>query len=203
MRMTKTAARERLAGRRPHVSGVKVSAEGAAMRVYKKYLPQIQKRDGRIVPFEFEKIVAVVEKAMKASNEGSPEEAVVVAHKVVSEMMRIAKIYKNFLPTVEGCQDEVERQLILSDYVTTSKNYILFRAERSKIRKEQGEVPEHVRKLSEESKKYFKDNPLGEFVYLRTYARWIESEQRRETWIETVDRYVNFMKENLGDKLGK
>ena len=173
------------------------------MRVYKKYLPQIQKRDGRIVPFEFEKIVAVVEKAMKASNEGSPEEAVVVAHKVVSEMMRIAKIYKNFLPTVEGCQDEVERQLILSDYVTTSKNYILFRAERSKIRKEQGEVPEHVRKLSEESKKYFKDNPLGEFVYLRTYARWIESEQRRETWIETVDRYVNFMKENLGDKLGK
>ena len=38
-------------------------------------------------------------------------------------------------------------------------------------------------------------------MYLRTYARWIESEQRRETWIETVDRYVNFMKENLGDKL--
>ena len=30
---------------------------------------------------------------------------------------------------------------------------------------------------------------------------WIENEQRRETWIETVDRYVNFMKENLGDKL--
>ncbi|OGG58656.1 ribonucleoside-triphosphate reductase [Candidatus Kaiserbacteria bacterium RIFCSPHIGHO2_01_FULL_55_17] len=173
------------------------------MRVYKKYLSQIQKRSGAIVPFEFWKIVAAIEKAMKASNEGSPEEAVVVAHKVASEMMRIAKTYKNFLPTVEGCQDEVERQLILSDYVAASKAYILYRAERAKLRKEQGEVPEHVRKLSEESKKYFKDNPLGEFVYLRTYARWIESEQRRETWIETVDRYVNFMKENLGDKITK
>ncbi len=64
-------------------------------------------------------------------------------------------------------------------------------------------MPEHVKKLAEESKQYFKKNPLGEFVYLRTYARWIESEQRRETWVETVDRYVSFMKENLGDKLTK
>ncbi|HCM43540.1 TPA: hypothetical protein DIS55_01135, partial [Candidatus Kaiserbacteria bacterium] len=175
----------------------------ATNRVYKKYLPNIQKRSGAIVPFEFSKIVAAIEKSMKASNEGSFDEAVVVAHKVAGEMMRIARVYKNFLPTVEGCQDEVERQLMLSDYVATSKAYILFRAERAKQRREQGDVPEHVRKLSEESKKYFKNNPLGEFVYLRTYARWIESEQRRETWIETVDRYVNFMRENLGDKLTK
>ncbi|MBV9159557.1 MAG: ribonucleoside-triphosphate reductase [Candidatus Kaiserbacteria bacterium] len=177
--------------------------DSAASRVYKKYLPNIQKRDGRIVPFEFDKIVSAITKAMKASNEGSEDEAIVVAHKVCGEMMRITKTYKNFLPTVEGCQDEVERQLILSGYAATAKAYILYRAEHSKIRKEQGEVPEHVKKLTEESKKYFKNNPLGEFVYLRTYARWIESEQRRETWIETVDRYVGFMKENLGDKLTK
>ncbi|HZX10596.1 MAG TPA: ribonucleoside-triphosphate reductase, partial [Acidobacteriota bacterium] len=29
----------------------------------------------------------------------------------------------------------------------------------------------------------------------------LPEEQRRETWIETVDRYVNFMRENLGDKI--
>lgn len=179
------------------------AGEAAGSRLYKKYLPQIQKRDGRIVPFEFPNIVRAIHKAMLASGEGSQEEAVVVAHKVAGEMMRISKIYKNFLPTVEGCQDEVERQLMLSDYVGASKAYILYRAERAKLRKEQGEVPEHVRKLAEESKQYFKNNPLGEFVYLRTYARWIESEQRRETWIETVDRYVGFMRENLGDKLTK
>src|SRR3989344_6325902 len=92
------------------------SGDGAAIRVYKKYLSQIQKRDGRIVPFDFPKIVNVIHKAMAASNEGSHDEAEVVAHKVAGEMMRIAKTYKNFLPTVEGCQDEVERQLILADY---------------------------------------------------------------------------------------
>ena len=42
---------------------------------------------------------------------------------------------------------------------------------------------------------------MAEFVFYRTYARWIESERRRETWIETVNRYVDFMKENLGTKL--
>ena len=188
---------------RKTASAVKNPSETAASRVYKKFLPNIQKRDGRIVSFEFDKVVAAIRKAMTASNEGSEDEAAVVAHKVAGEMMRIAKTYKNFLPTVEGCQDEVERQLMLSDYVATSKSYILYRAKRSEIRKEQGEVPEHVKKLAEESKRYFKSNPLGEFVYLRTYARWVESEQRRETWIETVDRYVDFMKENLADKLTK
>lgn len=198
MRMTKLATQAD--------EGVKVAPtkhDSAAIRVYKKYLPQIQKRDGRVMPFEFEKVVNAIHKAMLASGEGSEDEAEVVAHKVAGEMMRIAKTYKNFLPTVEGCQDEVEKQLMLADYVATSKAYILYRAKRAEIRKEQGEVPEHVRQLAAESAKYFKDNPLGEFVYLRTYARWVESEQRRETWIETVDRYVDFMRENLGSKLTK
>ena len=215
--MTKTITRPRQARpageAAPRPSGERGSTEltranvrpniSSAQRVYQKYLPQIQKRDGRIVEFGFPKIVEAIHKSMLASAEGSADEAQVIAHKVAGEMMRIAKIYKNFMPTVEGCQDEVERQLILSDYVATAKAYILYRAERAKFRKEQGSVPEHVRKLADESKKYFKNNPLGEFVYLRTYARWIESEQRRETWIETVDRYVDFMKENLGEKLTK
>ncbi len=179
----------------------KMSGGNSAVKLYEKYLPRIQKRDGRIVPFQFEKVVTAITKAMTATGEGSSEEAMLVAHKVASEMMQIARKYKNFLPNVEACQDEVEKQLILSDYVTTAKSYILYRAERARMRKEHGTVPAHVKKLAEESKKYFKNNPLGEFVYLRTYAKWIEGEQRRETWIETVDRYVNFMKKNLGDKL--
>lgn len=201
MRMTKITTVSRVEMRGESIAPAKQNS--SAVSVYKKYLPQVQKRDGRIVPFEFEKVAQAIHKAMAASNEGSLEEAQLVAHKVAGEMMRIAKTYKNFLPTVEGCQDEVERQLMLADYVTTAKNYILYRAQRAQIRKEHGEVPEHVRKLAAESAKYFADNPLGEFVYLRTYSRWIDAEQRRETWVETVDRYIGFMRENLGDKLTK
>ncbi|HET8581239.1 MAG TPA: ATP cone domain-containing protein [Candidatus Paceibacterota bacterium] len=168
---------------------------------YRKFLTKIQKRDGRIAPFDFGKIVTAIEKAMKETGEGGPEDALLVAQKVAGETARIAKTYKNFMPTVEGLQDEVERQLILSDYVNTAKSYILYRAEHAKMREELGEVPAHVQKLAEESASYFKNNPLGEFVYLRTYSRWIESEQRRETWVETVQRYMDFMRENLGKKL--
>ncbi len=168
---------------------------------YTKFVSKIQKRDGSIVPFNFEKIVRVISLAMVEGDEGSSDEAEMVAHRVASEVVRIAKKYKNFLPTVEGIQDEVERQLILSEYVKTSKKYILYREERARLRKQTVAVPEHVKKLVKESSKYFKNNPLGEFVFLRTYARWIPSENRRETWIETVDRYVSFMRENLGDKL--
>ncbi len=168
---------------------------------YSKFVSKIQKRDGSIVPFDFKKIVRAISRAMEQVGEGSPDEAEMVAHRVASEVVRIAKKYKNFLPTVEGIQDEVERQLILSEYVKTAKSYILYREERARIRKHTVHIPEHVRELALESSKYFKDNPLGEFVFLRTYARWIPSENRRETWIETVDRYMNFMRENLKDKL--
>jgi len=32
-----------------------------------------------------------------------------------------------------------------------------------------------------------------QFIHLSRYARWIEEEGRRETWVETVDRYISHM----------
>lgn len=34
--------------------------------------------------------------------------------------------------------------------------------------------------------------PLQEYVHKSRYARWIDTEQRRETWSETVERYVDY-----------
>ncbi|MCC2630421.1 MAG: oxygen-sensitive ribonucleoside-triphosphate reductase, ribonucleoside-diphosphate reductase alpha [Candidatus Paceibacter sp.] len=160
----------------------------------------IQKRDGSTVPFDIEKITNAINKAMLAAHEGSLKEAALVANKVYADVLRITKKYKNFIATVEGIQDTVEKELILSEYVKTAKAFILYREERSKLRAQGVKIPPKVKKLAEESKKYFKTE-LGEFMYYRTYSKWIDSEQRRETWIETVDRYMSFMKENLGNKL--
>ncbi len=166
----------------------------------KNLIRSIQKRDGSIVPFDLKKITAAVNKAMIASKEGSAKEANIIAQKVLADVIRITKKYKNFIPNVEGIQDSVEKELILGEYVKTAKAYILYREERAKIRAHGLRVPPRIKKLAEESKKYFR-NPLGEFVYYRTYSRWMSQEGRRETWIETVDRYISFMKENLGTKL--
>ncbi|MEK7088440.1 MAG: ATP cone domain-containing protein, partial [Patescibacteria group bacterium] len=161
---------------------------------------KIQKRDSSIVPFDINKIKLAVYKAMLQTGEGSEKEAGLIANKVYAELLRITKKHKNFIPTVEGLQDEVEKELILSDYVKTAKAFILYREKRARMREKGLQVPLQVRRLAAESKKYFR-NSLGEFVYYRTYARWIDNENRRETWVETVDRYLNFMRENLGKKL--
>jgi len=164
------------------------------------FIKGIQKRNGVIVPFDIEKIANAINKAMLAGGEGSIEESLMVAKKVQTEIEEIYKENKDFIPSVENVQDIVEKQLMLSDYVKTSKNYILYREERARLRSHGISVPDRVKKLTDESKKYFR-NPLSEFVYYRSYAKWIEEEGRRETWIETVDRYIAFMKGKLGSML--
>jgi len=183
----------------------KVSVKSSSIYEVKKtskniFIKSVQKRDGTIVPFDLEKVTNAINKAMLTSGEGSPKEAELVANGVLMELVKIAKKHKNFIPTVEGIQDTVEQVLMLSDYVKTSKHYILYREERARLRFHSITVPPELKKLTEESKKYFRTS-LGEFVYYRSYSKWIKEEGRRETWIETVDRYVDFMKKNLGNKL--
>jgi ribonucleoside-triphosphate reductase len=41
------------------------------------------------------------------------------------------------------------------------------------------------------------EDPYRNFIAVSRYSRWIESENRRETWEETVDRYVNFYRKHM------
>lgn len=40
-----------------------------------------------------------------------------------------------------------------------------------------------------------------QFIFLRTYSRWLEDKGRRETWEESVQRFMDYMKSKLGKKL--
>ncbi|HEY4478189.1 MAG TPA: ATP cone domain-containing protein [Candidatus Paceibacterota bacterium] len=172
----------------------------------KKYqtLTNVQKRDGSIVPFDEKHIFRAIIRAMNAVNEGGEKDAETVLYKVLDELLNIKKTQKekHFLPEVESIQDLIENELMTSNFAQAAKAFILYRKERANVREKVGFVPEKVKQLVEDSKQYFR-NPLAEFVYYRTYAKWIDEEGRRETWIETVDRYIAFMKENLNGKLTK
>lgn len=163
---------------------------------------QIRKRDGQIAPFNVKKITQAVARAFYATGEAGEAEADKIAELVYRDLLKLKKVSRNgdFLPHVEMVQDLAEEELIYQGFAKTAKAYILYREKRAEVRREFGVVPEHVRQLVAESKKYFR-NPLSEFVFFRSYARWIEAESRRETWIETVGRYLDFMKENLADRL--
>ncbi|MBI5798662.1 MAG: ribonucleoside-triphosphate reductase [Candidatus Yonathbacteria bacterium] len=175
-------------------------AKATASPARQSPIASVRKRSGDVVPYNIEHVISAVFKAMRLTGEGQRKEAEYIARKVESELKRISKLVKDFIPTVEGIQDIVEKELILEDFVKTAKGYIIYREERSRVREAKGAIPEEVKKSVAEGKKYFR-NPMSEFVYYRTYSRWLPEKNRRETWIETVDRYVGFMKENLGAKV--
>ena len=47
------------------------------------------------------------------------------------------------------------------------------------------------------------ENEMSKFVYYRTYSRWDDAKGRRETWDETVNRCVDYLKKVSKNKLKK
>ena len=91
-------------------------------------MEQIIKRDGRTVKFDVKKIAEAIKKALKAANIKDDERAVALAHQVEDSFAH------DYVPTVEEIQDKVEEVLIENGLVRTAKEYILYRAERTRIR---------------------------------------------------------------------
>ncbi len=98
----------------------------------------IIKRDGRSVPFTSDKIEQAVLKAFQASGSAKgPETAKGIANQVEEYLASDETIGT---PTVEQVQDAVEQALIASGFVRTAKAYILYRAERSRVREMNGRL---------------------------------------------------------------
>lgn len=96
-------------------------------------ISSIKKRDGRVVPFDESKIEQAIEKSFMASgSQKGVETAHELAQLVVEEVERDPSIPD--IPSVEQVQDVVERVLIEKGFVRSAKDYILYRAERSRVR---------------------------------------------------------------------
>lgn len=94
-------------------------------------LTKIRKRDGREVPFNIEKIANAIFMAAQAAGGQNYKTSLELADKVAKISM---EKYKNTVPDVEDIQDIVEKVLIESGHARTAKEYILYRAERSRAR---------------------------------------------------------------------
>ena len=46
------------------------------------------------------------------------------------------------------------------------------------------------------------ENPYENFIAMSRYARWLPEKGRRETWGETVDRFISYMTKHLKDDYG-
>ncbi len=149
---------------------------------------QIVKRDGRIVPFDIERIENALRKCF-ASLGAEPHTSV---EELAQQVVNVVAA-KYDLPTVEKVQDIVEMALQAAGEYEAAKHYILYRAEHAKMRTRRP-VPESVREAFAQSDQYF-PTQLQKFQFYDKYSRFNYELGRRETWVETVDRTVNFLKE--------
>jgi len=89
---------------------------------------KIIKRDGREVDFNIDKIANAIEKALITANIYDKKMAEDLAVQVIN------RFDENAVPQVEQIQDAVEAVLIENGLIRTAKEFILYRAERTRIR---------------------------------------------------------------------
>ena len=113
-------------------------------------MKNIKKRDGRIIPFEVEKIAIAIFKsaqavAKKENREANYDLAKSLALKVEDYLNNK---FKSEIPEVEDVQDAVVKMLIENGYAKTSEMYILYRAERTRIRNSKSRLTKSIEEIT-------------------------------------------------------
>ncbi len=96
------------------------------------HIKEIRKRDGRIVPFDQDRITDAIFKAAQSVGGKDKELSKKLSDEVV--ILINQKFTKRDIPTVEEVQDMVEKVLIERGHASTVKSYIIYRQERAKLR---------------------------------------------------------------------
>ena len=92
---------------------------------------KIIKRDGRTVDYDINKIADAIYKAAQSLGGRDHDLSLEIAHEVEDYLLDVCH---NQVPSVEQIQDAVEKVLIENGHARTAKEYILYRAERTRAR---------------------------------------------------------------------
>lgn len=101
---------------------------------------KVQKRDGRIVEFNKDKIISAVSKAYKEVDGELTEKALFDIEWIADE---ISKTNKSIV-TVEEIQDIVEKKLMKSSRKDVAKTYIIYRNDRTRIREQNSKLSKEI-----------------------------------------------------------
>ena len=106
---------------------------------------EIRKRDGRVVPFDPNKITEAIFKAVRAVGGSNREIAENLTGQVIHYLSTTG--YSGVIPTVEEVQDAVEKTLIENGHARTAKAYILYRDRRTRIREAKSDLMDAVKEI--------------------------------------------------------
>ena len=132
---------------------------------------RVIKRDGTIVNFEQQKITNAIQKALDAVKDGT--DASNITNDILSVLQTNKYVSRKENVNIEDIQDIVETILMSFGCTEAAKAYILYREERTRLRK-----------------KRFKPDitALSDYIHYFKYASFLPDKQRRETYLETSHR---------------
>jgi len=111
------------------------STEGPRINAQDAVLSNIEKRDGRVVPFNKKRIEEAIEKACTAVSVDDTSFIPGLVDELLLTLERNAHANGVTLLTVEQVQDGVEEVLMRNKQFNIAKHYILYRDERTQARK--------------------------------------------------------------------
>lgn len=153
----------------------------------------ITKRDKRVVAFDESRIYHAIERCFHALDSTSKTPIKDLVQRVVNVAETRA------VPHVEYVQDIVESTLQAAGEFEAAKQYILYRNDHANKR-DMRPVPFDIQQSFAKSDAYF-PTQLQKFQFYDKYSRYNYTLGRRETWVETVDRAVDFLYELADSKL--
>lgn len=148
------------------------------------------KRDGKVVDFDSLFVSRAIRKAFGSLEIDADEETI---KELTAAAVSLA-FHRHPQPVclLETMQNAVEDTLLERGYSQVAKAYISYRTMRNVAR--QAVVPQYLEELAKEELRYLQ-NPFAVFVYKRTYAKYLPQKRRREFWMETVSRFMAYVRQ--------
>ena len=97
-------------------------------------IKRVKKRDGSVVLYDEKKVTDAIFKAIQAAGEDDYGLAKILTKKIANVLDIFFK--SNHVPNVENIQDLIEKILIEEGHSKIAKSFILYRAQRDRLRKE-------------------------------------------------------------------
>ncbi len=114
---------------------------------------RVIKRNGSVVDFDRSKIEVAITKAFLAVHTSAAAASSSVQQKVTQLSQNVYNTFSSRMPSggtihIEEIQDQVELALMRSEELKVARAYVLYRAERTKLRQEESSISQEEPKLS-------------------------------------------------------
>ena len=114
---------------------------------------RVIKRNGSVVDFDISKIEVAITKAFLAVHTSAAAASSSVQQKVAQLSQNVYDTFSSRMPSggtihIEEIQDQVELALMRSEELKVARAYVLYRAERTKLRQEESSISQEEPKLS-------------------------------------------------------